>query len=146
MAAPRAGLGLFVRALSLELVQGYVVDPHRASRLDDEPEVDLVRVPGVENESILAPPCFVLDVRSIRGLLIRGQEQRLRLCLLDQRPERRGVFGPWPEPRDSLGERGPLIVRFLAVVVESECGSTRVPIGGIQSPARIRAAGFGGCP
>jgi hypothetical protein len=55
-----------LRALSLELVQRYVVDPYRARRLDDEPEVDLVRVAGVEDEAILAPPGFVLDVRAIR--------------------------------------------------------------------------------
>src|SRR5437773_6802519 len=139
--------GLSLRSLSLELVQRYVVDPHRASRLDDEPEVDLVRVAGVEDESILAPPggC-VLDVRAIRRLRIRGQKQRLRLCLLDQRPERRGVRSPWSQPRDSLGERGPLVVGLLAAVVESDCGSAGVPIGRIQSPARIWAAGLGGCP
>ncbi len=31
------GRGLSLRSFLLELVQRYVVDPHRASRLDDEP-------------------------------------------------------------------------------------------------------------
>src|SRR5262245_31286876 len=66
MTAILAGRGLFLRSLSLELVQRDVVNPHRAGRLDDEPEVDLVRVAGVEHESILAPPGSVLDVGASR--------------------------------------------------------------------------------
>src|SRR5439155_1506675 len=125
------------RAFFPELAEPNVVDPDRAGSFDDEPEVDEVRVAGVEHMSILAPSSeFVSDVGSSGPLRIGRQKEGLRLRPAHQRPEGCRIEGSWSQPRDSLGERSPLTVGLLTVVVESECGRSGAAVGRIQHPTR----------
>src|SRR5437773_12324049 len=130
-----------LRSVLPELAERNVVDPDRAGSFDDEPEVDEVRVAGVEHMSILAPSSeFVSDVGSSGPLRIGRQKEGLRLRPAHQRPEGCRIEGSWSQPRDSLGERSPLTVGLLTVVVESECGRSGAAVGRIQHPTRVCAA------
>src|SRR5205809_624327 len=169
-----------LRSVLPELAERNVVDPDRAGSFDDEPEVDEVRVAGVEHMSILAPSSeFVSDVGSIGPLRIGRQKEGLRLrpahqrpegcriegswsqllgCRIEgswsqlrdptvsgdrspngsrsldhepahQRPEGCRIEGSWSQLRDPLGERSPLTVGLLTVVVEAECGRSGAAVG-----------------
>src|SRR5262245_33857953 len=59
-----------------EFAERDVINPHSAWCLNDEAEVDIVRVAGVQHMSILAPARDILDVGSLGPLKISRQKER----------------------------------------------------------------------